>query len=133
MLKVVRIYQVENWELKYAATFTDTGLKVGVSKPVGIGEIRFVLQFSESMNTDITPIVTFGLEEPYTQHKVSQYGAGWAKTEYAFDTWYGKATILAEDVEDYIGINTLRVSAWDYTDYTGEYRLDTKFDRLFLA
>jgi hypothetical protein len=56
------------------------------------------------MNTDITPIVTFGLEEPYTKHEVSQYGAGWSKTEYAFDTWYGKATILAKDVEGYIGM-----------------------------
>ncbi|MEK9148458.1 MAG: hypothetical protein AAB267_00270, partial [Candidatus Desantisbacteria bacterium] len=127
MLKRVQIYKVAGWKLKYDVAFTESGMNVNVSKPIGPGEIRFILQFSESMDPDRPIEVGFGKASPYNQHTVAQQGGGWTKTEYIDDTWYGSFTVPSKQSGNYDGTNTLRVTAWDYSDYSGTHRLDTVF------
>ncbi|MEW6619519.1 MAG: FG-GAP-like repeat-containing protein, partial [bacterium] len=86
--------------------------------PVGSGATKFVIQFSESMKTCITPTVTFGLTSPYAQYSVTPIDTPWSKSDFLNDTWVGICQIPKEMT---IGEYTLSIDAKDLA----ENRLDT--------
>ncbi|MFN2167357.1 MAG: cohesin domain-containing protein, partial [Anaerolineae bacterium] len=65
------------------------------------------LDFSKDMNTAITPTVTFGVDEPYTQHSVEN-GAWVSSTR-----WVGTYEVSVDTGD---GINTLQVRDAEDTD-----------------
>ena len=75
--------------------------------PIGAEVMTVTLDFSRDMNTAITPTVTFGVDEPYTQNRIES--GQWASPTrwvgaYQVEIWTGD------------GINTLKVSDAEDTD-----------------
>ena len=67
--------------------------------PVGIGPVTFTIVFSENMDNNVSPTVTFGRTSPYDDHTISQ-------TSYSADTWVGTFTIsTGYDGEQHISIS----------------------------
>lgn len=71
--------------------------------PVGVGPARFDVYFSKPMDTDHTPVLTFGVREPYTQHMATD-NASWSEDGRIF-TVYHNMELRTGD-----GINRIRVS-----------------------
>jgi len=69
--------------------------------PVGAEPMTVTLDFSRDMNTAITPTVTFGVDEPYTQHRIEN-GQWISPTR-----WVGSFDVTVDTGD---GINTLKVS-----------------------
>ena len=68
--------------------------------PVSIQTVTFTLTFSRAMDTSIEPMVTFGVDDPYTQHQV--FGS-WIDDTH----WQGTYDV---DITTGDGINRLRVT-----------------------
>lgn len=75
--------------------------------PIGAETITVTLDFSRDMNTAITPTVTFGVDEPYTQHAVEN-GAWVSPTR-----WVGTYDVTVDTGD---GINTLEVGGAEDAD-----------------
>jgi hypothetical protein len=72
-----------------------------LANAVNVGPANFILVFSHPMNTAVSPIVTFGLSAPYTDHVVQP--VGWSDDR----TWEGS---FAMGISTGDGLNTMRVS-----------------------
>jgi len=67
--------------------------------PVTVGEVTCTLVFSETMDTGISPTVTFGKVSPYTDRTVTQ-------ASYSADTWMGTFLIsTGYDGEQHLSIS----------------------------
>ena len=44
--------------------------------PLGVGKHKFEVYFNRPMNKEVTPKISFGVREPYTQHAVDEEGDG---------------------------------------------------------
>lgn len=89
--------------------------------PTGPGLLTMDVNFNENMDTHVEPDVSFGEEEPFTQHATS---SEWIDP----DTWRATVTIPDADDggEDWDGINTIRVAG--AVDVSGnEMDEDTRF------
>jgi len=71
--------------------------------PIGPGIVRFDVYFNHAMDTIYTPLLTFGVREPYTQHVVKD-SAHWSPDSTIWTAYY---TIGLETGD---GINTIRVA-----------------------
>jgi len=69
--------------------------------PIGAETMTVTLDFSRDMNTAITPTVTFGVDEPYTQHRIEN--GQWVSST----RWVGSFDVSVDTGD---GINTLKVS-----------------------
>ncbi|MCX6030332.1 MAG: S8 family serine peptidase [Chloroflexi bacterium] len=76
--------------------------------PIGAQPMNVTLDFSREMDTAITPTATFGVVEPYTQHRIEN--GGWISAT----RWMGTFDV---DLDTGDGINTLKVQ--DATDTSG--------------
>ena len=72
-----------------------------LANAVNVGLATFTLVFSEAMDTSVEPVVTFGLEPPYSDRVVASLG--WQSSR----RWMG---VYAMGIQTGDGINTLRVS-----------------------
>jgi subtilisin family serine protease len=75
--------------------------------PIGAEVMTVTLDFSRDMNTAITPTVTFGVDEPYTQNAIDN-GAWVSPTR-----WIGTYEVTVDTGD---GINTFQVSDAEDTD-----------------
>ena len=82
--------------------------ETGTSNPAKEGTLTFKIVFTETMKTENLPVVTFGLNSPYTGTAVSN--GSWSQTTYENDTWSGTAQITS-GAED--GVNTVSIYALD--------------------
>ncbi|MBN2316290.1 MAG: DUF4347 domain-containing protein [Sedimentisphaerales bacterium] len=92
-------------------------VELDVVSPVGAGALTFTLTFSKAMDTTRAPTVSFGLQEPYTQHMV---GGDWIDDR----TWEGiyNITLFTGD-----GLHTLRVADARDPETLFEIPKDTRF------
>ena len=82
--------------------------ETGASNPAKAGTLTFKIVFTETMKTENLPVVTFGVDSPYTSNTVSN--GSWSQTTYENDTWTGTAEI-GSGAED--GVNTVSIYALD--------------------
>lgn len=75
----------------------------GNMNPVGAGPLRFDVYFNRPMDVEHTPLVTFGIRYPYTQHLVND-NASWSADSLVW-TAYHTMTLNSGD-----GLNTVRVA-----------------------
>jgi hypothetical protein len=92
--------------------------------------LDFTLYFSEEMQTDSAPNVTYGVNSPFNADTVVE--VEWDTTTYPNDTWKGTAT----PDTSLIGGNRLKIIAWDlvgheldsipstvaYRDFNGQWQ-----------
>jgi hypothetical protein len=71
--------------------------------PLGTEEVRFDVYFNRPMDTSVTPLVTFGVREPWTQQRVMNKSK-WSSDSTIFTTY----KTIGLNTGD--GINTLRVA-----------------------
>ncbi len=71
---------------------------------VGSETLKFDVHFNRAMDTSVTPLLTFGVREPYTQHVVSD-SASWSEDS---TTWTGYYTTGLETGD---GIQRVRVGS----------------------
>ncbi len=71
--------------------------------PIGVGTHKCEVYFNRPMDISISPVVSFGIREPYTQHQVNQ-NASWSADSTIYTAYF---TIDAKTVSD--GYNTFRV------------------------
>ncbi|MBN1888717.1 MAG: S8 family serine peptidase [Thermoflexales bacterium] len=86
--------------------------------PIGAETMTVTLDFSRDMNTAITPTVTFGVDEPYTQHRIES--GQWVSPT----RWVGAFDVTVDTGD---GINTLKVSGAKDSDEM-EIPEDTRFN-----
>lgn len=74
--------------------------------PIGLDSVEFKITFSRSMDITISPYVTFGVVDPYTQHKIE---GNWLNMR----EWAGKFLFTPTTGD---GINHLRITSAVGTD-----------------
>jgi hypothetical protein len=82
--------------------------------PLGVGQHKFEVYFNRPMNKAVTPQITFGVREPYTQHSVNEDGedSGW-NDEGTIYTAY--VTISGKTMSD--GLNRIYVQGAEDNEY----------------
>ena len=71
--------------------------------PIGVGTHKCEVYFNRPMDVSIAPNITFGVREPFTQHKVNENGS-WSADSTTYTAYF---TIDAKTVSD--GYNTFKV------------------------
>jgi subtilisin family serine protease len=75
----------------------------GNLSPTGIETVKFDVYFNRAMETSITPFVTFGVRDPFTQHMVID-NASWSSDSTVWTAYY------TFGLETGDGINTIRIA-----------------------
>ena len=71
--------------------------------PIGVGTHKCDVYFNRPMDVSVTPNVSFGVREPYTQHQVAENGS-WSADSTIYTAYF---TIDGKSVTD--GLNTFKV------------------------
>ncbi|MBR0309430.1 MAG: S8 family serine peptidase [Paludibacteraceae bacterium] len=71
--------------------------------PIGVGQHRCDVYFNRPMDVSISPTVSFGVRQPYTQHQVAENGS-WSADSTIYTAYF---TIDGKSVSD--GLNTFKV------------------------
>ncbi len=74
------------------------------STPIGVGKHKFEVYYSRAVDTSVTPTISFGVRQPYTQHIVAE-DPSWSADSTVFTAYY---TIGARTMTD--GINRVMVT-----------------------
>ena len=82
--------------------------QTGISHPAREGVLTFKIIFSETMETQNFPVLSFGKTSPYNQNVVRN--GFWSQTRYENDTWIGTTNIGASSDE---GQYTISITAQD--------------------
>jgi hypothetical protein len=72
--------------------------------PIGVETLRFDAYFNRAMNISYTPLLTFGVRDPYTQHIVAN-NASWNSDSTIWTSYFDVG------IETGDGINTIRVAS----------------------
>lgn len=71
--------------------------------PIGVGTHKCEVYFNRPMDVSVSPTVSFGVREPYTQHQVTENGS-WSADSTVYTAYF---TIDGKSVTD--GLNTFKV------------------------
>ncbi len=71
--------------------------------PIGVGTHKCEVYFNRPMDVSVTPTVSFGVRQPYTQHQVAENGS-WSADSTIYTAYF---TIDGKSVTD--GLNTFKV------------------------